>query len=386
MEHPYKCTNLSALGSLINLQQLVLHPASAYDEAAADAEQQQQQQQGVYSWLGDLTALTALDMSIATASGLPSISKCTNLRSLQLGLDQLPDRLGPNVWNGIGQLSQLTSLHILNGPPITGLPECAAAVAKLTCLSCAWANSWGVDLLGAFSQLPKLKTIKGGWRAAEGEHQQLQRGVPTCASVTSLEAVAGLVPFQAFPNLQIMRQMTPIQAEAFRSLPRYCPKLQDIRVVGLRTGSIHDYTLHTAAPLSERISAISALAKLQHLTGLAWKPAVGAEVAALVTAAEGLAKLKLGKICLVLEPASDVSLVCLMPLARLAGLDRVSLMVNRQLVVAPEEADALLSALCRVGHVTICADAAVIASMRAARDRLQGLGLRLPQQLVLREC
>jgi hypothetical protein len=102
------------------------------------------------------------------------------------------------------------------------------------------------------------------------------------------------------------------------------------------------------------------------------------------TAAEGLAKLKLKTVGVVLEPASDVSLVSLMPLARLTELENVGigLLANSNLAVAPEEADALLSALCRVRRVTFYADAPVIASMQAACYRLSGSGVHLPQVIL----
>lgn len=325
------------LGSLSSLRQLkLLSPAYFATQPVAP---EQQQQAGLYSWLGNMSALTCLELSVPTASGLDSIGKCTNLRSLTLlPVPDMPITLEPEVFKAFGQLGKLTLLDLYDGIMGSQTAPCSDALEQLTCLESVGAELWSADVLDAFSKLPHLAVVRGGWRASAAE----QQCGTVCTQVTCLDFVRGDVPFQAFPNLRKLTQSSTMSLAAFTGLPQHCPNLEEFWVGVTKTGDGIDFSLSFMTPEQESVLSV-----------LGFKPCQGNEVAALVTVAEALADLKLRHVGMVFDRACTLPLVCLTPLGRLTKLEKLQVMLCADVDVVDEDMEALLSALCRVRSVEL---------------------------------
>jgi hypothetical protein len=389
-EKPFSCKHLSVLGRLSNLQELfVMMPDNSAVLDVPESAPQQPNPAKPYTWVGSLSELTRLAMSIPTVSGLSSISNCTSLCSLVLqgAVGQGPKlQLGEAEWDALGHLTKLTSLEVSLGFQAAVVSEaCTAAVLRMGSLEILAGPLWSEDTLQVFSQLPCLSLINGCWGAGQlGDIAPPRILDHVCGHVTCLEVLGGSVPFRAFPNLLVLcfyGGPTLLTLEDLTDLPNRCPKLKEVWVNHERQPSL---TLGDTTPLPERLAAIKSLSRLEHLSVLGWKPSVDAEVAALVAALESLAELD--HVAVVMERGSRVSCVGLLHLARLVQLDKLQIIWKDETRL-PDVAGAagLLSVICRIR----CVEVLVRGDdgegcMQDARRLCGEQALPLPQELVIK--
>lgn len=384
---PFSCKHLSVLGKLNNLEQLAIQiPGhTALLDVPGNAPQ-------LCSWLASLSSLTHLVLSIPTVSGVCSISGCTSLCDLSLqgaAVKGAELQLGDTEWDALGHLTRLTALDVYEGfQAVTVSDACTAALSRLGGLVALWGPLWTEDSLQVLSQLPHLSQIRGCWGAGQRENAAPTRASDlVCSQVTLLEVMGGDVPFQAFPNLlklSLRSNTTMLTLQALAGLAQCCPKLQEVWVPVGQGPTHQNYILDDTTPLAQRVASIKSLSRLEHLSVLGWKPSVDAEMAAVVAAAESLAKLK--HVAVVRESGSRVSCVGLLHLARLVQVEKLEILWNDETVL-PDVAGAtgLLSVLCRVPRLEVlAAGPRSEGRMQEARRSCEQQGLPLSQGLVIK--
>jgi hypothetical protein len=390
-EKPFSCEHLSVLGKLSNLQELTVHipdPEAILDVPGSASQQADAPQ--LYGWLGSLSALTRLVMSLPSISGLCSISGCTSLSDLYLQgavVQGAELQLGQPEWDAIGQLTKLRMLYVSEGfQAIPTSDACSAALSRLGALVWVGCVLWTEDNLQVLSRLPHLELIKGSWGATQLDPAAPPSVLdPICQHVTLLEVLGGVVPFRGFPNLLklcLWSNNTLLTLDALAALSQHCSQLQELWVS--KEPVCTGFTLDDTVPLATRIAGIKSLSRLEHLSVLGWKPSVDAEVAALVAAVEPLAKLK--HVAIVLEMGNMVSCVGLLHLARPVQLEKLQILWNDD--SRPPDmagATALLSMLCHVHLVEMLAAGPQVEwRMQLARAMCGQQGLPLPQELITR--
>jgi hypothetical protein len=103
--------HLAPLRNLTGLQQLHITSCKQLQHRG----EEQGQQGGGFEFLGELTALTDLEIAVPSTHGFTSISSCTALQRLWLrpmGNSSGGGRLSDEDWEAVGQLGHLTELHI----------------------------------------------------------------------------------------------------------------------------------------------------------------------------------------------------------------------------------------------------------------------------------
>ena len=123
------------------------------------------------AFLQHLTALTSLEVPLATTAGLSGLAACTRLRSVTLlkASNRAPRLLLPE-FASLARLTGLTRLCIMDGmhgsPPSPAFYSC---LGKLLQLREVAASSWTPQALHALSQLRWLRRLDGSWcDAAQG--------------------------------------------------------------------------------------------------------------------------------------------------------------------------------------------------------------------------
>lgn len=223
---PYMCEHLSALSKLSSLVVLELCSPNAARLVLPAATQLQDA--ALYSWLGALTSLTALVLSLPTASGFASIGACTRLQHLGLrSVSGFTVVLGETEWGAIAQLTKLTSLYTGASIEGTTVPAFNSALGHLRYLQQLGVRAWSSDSVPVLADLPSLRTIQGMWEAGTA---YVGAAGFVCTQVTCLQDVHGDVPFWAFPNLRKLVQTGCFTLDSFASLPQHCTGLQEIWV------------------------------------------------------------------------------------------------------------------------------------------------------------
>jgi len=290
----YSVQNVAALRGLTGLQHLVI------SQRRLTLQQHQQQPDddddddgpGLEVLLGALTALTRLEMPVLTTQGLPSIRQCTQLEVLFLRSVGLQLQLAASDLGALGQLTQLTLLHIsskLQDPEPQQQSPFYAALGKLVCLSAVSAGFWTPAALPVLAALPKLEYIKGAWQDGDDDSS----AGATCTAVTCLCGLSGAVPFAAFPNLEVASYCGVIYASSWLSLGISCPKL-----TAINTDSDHEKQPGWASfppntDSATRVAAIQGLSSLTGLTALTFYVSDAFEMAALMNAVPQVRHLQL---------------------------------------------------------------------------------------------
>lgn len=312
--------------------------------------------QGALSFLGDLTGLTHLQLPLWVPAGLAGIGRCQKLRCLRLGSDGVSDsysRLGElcELLPVIGQLTALTEL-CLELESVVGLSiaenlcssaSCCNALKQLQQMRVIQTSWWDVPILDVFVTLPHLHTVGGCWLRARPGTQ-----LPTVPQVTSVMA-AGDVLFGAFPNLLTLQlsEARAISSKGFAKLSS-CTKLRRLDVFPEidqpGPGQLqHMPTL--SGSLSERVSAIHALAKAPCLEYAVFKASADEEVAALACALKGTPALS--ELSLSAGRSGQVTCMGLVQLAALRQLCKLSLL----LFGTPLSQHGAQLLLCALSHV-----------------------------------
>lgn len=155
----------------------------------------------------------------------------------------MPRRLALSPISNCRQLSELTLNKSSNGVPLRFQADGAAigALAQLTrrAFQCGWdwraaagactalarldvaAEEWRPACLPALCQLSGLTTIRGAWTDGPGsaavEHPTPAGTAVACQSVVAMHGVAGVPPFEAFPNLRVLSHDDVVGIQAGRA-------------------------------------------------------------------------------------------------------------------------------------------------------------------------
>jgi hypothetical protein len=279
--------HLAPLRNLTGLQQLHI---TSCKQLQHGGEEQGQQGEG-FEFLGELTALTDLEIAVPSTHGFTNISSCTALQRLWLrpvGNSSGGGRLSDEDWEAVGQLGHLTELHInMKHQPrsLSTQQPFYAALQKLSQLHSVGDCNWTAAALPILAGLPRLRHVSGLWSVI-GDAARAR-----CEQVTCLQ-ISGNIDIATFPNLEIFCHLAGVTAEMWQSMSTSCPKLRSVwgspdSLTGVpevmqahkrlnSCGSFRDFVEPPA-----RLSALRSLLQLTELTRLSFKSDHYLEVAAL---------------------------------------------------------------------------------------------------------
>lgn len=317
-----------------------------------------------FQWLQGMTALTFLELDLPHVAGLSSIDACTALQGLELhSVNMCRVELADSEWAAIATLTKLT--RVVVGQGLRGLETaaCIAALQELKGLQEVVGKTWEASHLLAFKKLPQLTYISGGWLYDMDASVALDTEArATCPQVLRLSRVQGDVPFHAFPGLRSFSQQGTLTESSFKRLTQNCPALEEVCVrVADERNDPHFTSLPSYSSLSDCVSAVNSLSKLERLSVLEYKPGRTEELVALVGAAAVLSQLKSVSLVLDTYDCRDMDHSALMLLGRLQQLDTIELvfgdfgrsLYDGRINVRDQMLMGLLSALCGVPHVRL---------------------------------
>lgn len=320
-------------------------------------------------FFGNLTALNTLAGDIVLKAGMVEhISSCTALQSLVL---HTRTRVRPSSsdWQALGQLVQLTKLHISPGmmPPDQDMQQYYSALQCLTDLQqlVAWRITAGV--VPTLAALTKLTAVHGSWVAGG----QAWDGDVACEHVVRMIEASGLVPFKAFPNVEVVGLAGPLDVASWEALGSWCPKVRKIATSTPRPPMVRPAwpCFPSGAAGTERVATLKGLAQLTHLTQLQFNVSHELEVLALADAVKQVELLKFG-VC----PVAGLDWGCLLPLAKLPSVKSAYLCMC---VPPPSKhvVQMLLSGLAHARSVTLFVTDADVAAVQEAFDESRAMGL-----------
>lgn len=328
---PFCCDkDLLLLSSLCKLEVLKLdvsHPAYDPDTFPVNL-----------SFLCGLSALKSLDLwcgkHVEKLHGLKCIAACTGLQGLALtwsrskpsGQALLLDRAD---WEVLRKLTRLTTFEVWPVTVDSAMSiACCPALCQLTSLRGLSAEAWTPDVLSVLTCLPHLQRVGGG-----GLPGDVPAGT-TCLQVIHLLSTYGAIPTVALPGLHTIDLNGGIAPCTLANLGTQCSSL---KVLGLDRNEIDvaaivSFTLEGGRPgdlddamLVEKLSAVRAATSLQQPTSLGFCPSSTPELLACVDTAAALCSHQLQCLKLVIMPAADVSMDCLVQLGRVHGLQELRL-------------------------------------------------------------
>uniref|UniRef100_A0A383VVP1 Uncharacterized protein n=1 Tax=Tetradesmus obliquus TaxID=3088 RepID=A0A383VVP1_TETOB len=368
-----------------------------------------------YQGLSRLTALQQLSLPVASLRGTGSIGLCTALRCLELRVHRTLENQEFYSSGVLGQLTLLTELRLPEGFN-SGRPAFLTALQQMRQLAVLQLKALVRAALPVLASLTRLTELHGTWAgepvaqaaaaaaaaaaavgadaADAGSAIAAGSGV-ACSSVRLLNG-AGPIPFEAFPNLETVKQLAPWPPALFCSLCQHCPMLRrldasegfaevpdsnseedsDDGVVG------HYESMPTMVPppLPERLAAIRALAKLQSLEQLSMNLDVCIELS--VLARQGPQQLK--GLRLVFDDSRSTAAAGLMSLAVLKQLQLLVLELPRyatELLLTPYELQSVLGALSGGPAVRLLLPEATQRWVLKAVEEARQLGMDLPRDL-----
>lgn len=321
----YQC-NLQLLASLPKLSSLCITAPGAVwgDEDDEDDEDFRQfdtatLQSATQQFPGRLTTLTELQLQIKILYDFSSVSKCVDLRDLQLrsAVDE-ELRLQAQEWDALLQLTRLTCLRVDAISAYVGDADEDAhsdahynVLRQLKGLRVVGACTWAESFLPVLQGLTNVTAVYGGWRVpSEADLSKL-----VCPHVRELGGALRDIPFCAFPNITSIAVFR-VSATSLSSLRYCCTGLQrlsiglDLPRVPMVVGVGTDCT-----------SAMKSLAHLQHLTHLELSPINEAQLLAFTGEAATVSTLNLRY----LHVQGPLTVFALMQLQSVRGLQELSL-------------------------------------------------------------
>lgn len=272
LSNSFQQSNLQTLTSLSKLQALTFTMSGAYrDYPSYSGVDNAALQLAVQQFPGRLPSLTKLELPLGVLQDISSVSQCTRLRDLQLQHTRAHDG-----WRCLcaaeAHLTCLTCLHV--GLDIDCDDDAAASysvLGKLKKLQVVGAYMWGPSSLPALQSLTRVTNIVGGWNV-NGSHNF--SGL-ACSHVKELKVdwCDEDLPYGAFPNASyVTLQTIEDGAGKFQALCQCCTALQTLQMASVDFEDVHS-----------RTSAFDALARLPHLTHLAFSPS-GVQLSAFISA------------------------------------------------------------------------------------------------------
>jgi len=323
-----------------------------------------------FNLVAQLTALTALDLTVGTAVGFGSIGNCSNLQELKLA-DYVGVKfdLRAKDWEVVGRLTQLTLLTLWPVVQQTNYMACRSALQQLTALRSLCADTWAPEVLSGLQGLSHLTRLGGAWLSGDGS-----AGNVICAQVQDLYYSYGHIPCSVFPGLLHITLLGFVPARVLAALSKRCSLLQTFNVDDPTSPS-----LDFAEPVAERVAALMSLSSLHHLTALSICVMDNAEMLALTRAAGVLAKSqKLTKVAVVVPDTALVSSPSLLNMAHLSGVNMLRLRLGPHL---PRELDTLQAFVCALAVVPDVAVATYdFDDLTGAFAEAKSIGLELPLQ------
>lgn len=243
-----------------------------------------------YSFIGSLTCLTSLWLSLAATEGLSSISACTKLRSLSLCVEsqqagQIPS-LQDNDFRALAMLTQLTELKLPQVGGAADNDECLAALRCLQHLEVLRVDGLNRHALPALASLTKLSELGVAW--------SLDDVGDASTSLCSLDSVkvlgcCGPVPMQAFRKVERIDVWSRWPVGQFISMAQYCKDLRHLDALPRMATT----SMPKGSSVAERAAAMGSFVGLKHLTALQFAPVCDADLAVLPQLT-GLVSLHLG--------------------------------------------------------------------------------------------
>jgi hypothetical protein len=190
-------------------------------------------------FLSNLTALKTLNGDIVVKAGmLEHISSCTALKSLHLHTTERVVSPSSSDWQALGQLVHLTKLYMSANMMLldTDMQLGYSALQRLTGLQqVTW--RFTAAAVPTLTALTKLTSVNGSW-VARG--QEWDGGVK-CEQVVHVGDAGGVVPFKAFPNVEVVNLARPLDTASWEALGRWCPKVKQVRLQALPRprGALH---------------------------------------------------------------------------------------------------------------------------------------------------
>jgi hypothetical protein len=232
-DEPFALPDLGTLSSLCSLEHLAVVTGVRGRPIPRGWE-------GELSFLGDLTALTHLQLPLWVPAGLASIGRCQKLLCLRLHSDGgVTSSEVSNLWQIIGRLTALTELRLELGftdgihvaEQSCSSPACCDVLKQLKELRVIHASVWAAPILDVFVALPHLHTVGGLWYKARDVPEAQLPTSPQVTHCTALVAAGSHVPFGAFPNLLTVDLSggDPMRPAAFAQLGS-CTRLRRLEV------------------------------------------------------------------------------------------------------------------------------------------------------------
>ena len=379
--------HLAPLGNLTGLQQLSINSCKQPQQGG---EGQGQQGMG-FEFLGELAALTHLDIAVASIHGFTSISSCTALQVLRLRPVRSSGdggRLSDVDWDALGHLSSLTQLRItpFHQPQLShNQQHFCAALRQLTRLESVGLCAWLPATLPVLASLPRLRCMGGYW--VHGPPAAVPGVV--CEHVMRLEHAMlsnDGADFRAFPNLEVYRPLSgAMSAEAWQCMTASCPKLRDMGGAVDSTTGLLDFTrtqswrasFGSSVGSPARLLALRSLSQLTALTRLSFKADEPLEAAALADAVPRVREMHFVALAGLAQ-----NCMCLTPLAKLAeqSLERLYVYFAEGPLFA-QDAQVLLCALSRVPKVVVAGLPGVAEVLESAVQNARAVGLLLPADM-----
>lgn len=277
-------------------------------------------------------------------------------------------------WQALGQLVHLTKLYMSANMMLldTDMQLGYSALQRLTGLQqVTW--RFPAAAVPTLAALTKLTSVNGSWvaRGPEGD------GGVKCEQVVHVGDAGGVVPFKAFPNVEVVGLARPLDTASWGALGRWCPKVKQVQVASFAppTGRPARPCFPSGVAGTERVVALKGLAQLTSLTQLQFNVSHELEVLALADAVKHVEVLKLW-----LCPTAGLDWACLLPLGKLITVKFVHCCVC---VPPPSKhvVQMLLSGLAHARSVTLTVSAVNVAVVQEAVDESRAMGLDLPEKL-----
>lgn len=339
------------------------------------------------AFLGELTALTYLQLAVYTSNGMCSISSCRALRELSLRHPGYSVQLQDDAWAAVGTLPALTSLYLGRDLCSGHMPALYSALGSLTTLVSVVIDGWTPAALPVLANLPQLSWLTGRWVAGDGgaaagggDDVIVIDAALTCPHVTRLSGVSGPVPWDCFVNLQSVQLGGRMDGPAWAVLAGSCPHLHTISGTFYNKRTQRPGWSSLVQPEGggvAHVTALHCLSQATKLRKLCYCPATDAELFVLAQAVPQLRCLHIA-----LPPASQVTCAGLMALAKLPCLTHVILDLW-SVWCEQGSMEALLCSLSDVPDLVLGVSRAGSSLVRSAADRLAALGVRTPATLTI---
>lgn len=265
---PVNFTHLTALNPLSSTLQSLEVTANNIQPGSQD-----------YSFVGSLTSLTHLSLTLVTTTGLTSIAACTKLRSLHLLADGQQRNQRPTLqedeYAALASLTELTELrlHKIGGTGDTG--EFLTALRCLQQLEVLRVDDLNRRALPALAALKKLTELGSYWQ--EDDNISASGTVCNVPNVRLLGANTS-APLQAFKHVEHVQVWNTWSANQYSAVAQHCKNLAWLNAV---SDDLSVASMPYDTPIAQRSAALRSLAGLKHLTRLHFAPVSDTDLAEL---------------------------------------------------------------------------------------------------------